>query len=174
MASKKKDYYETLGVSRSASEDEIKTAYRKLARKLHPDLNPGDKAAEEGFKELQSAYAVVSDPEKRKMYDQYGENWRFAEQAAAQGQQPGWENFRGTRTGGPESSGFEFDFGGVGAADYGDLFGDLFGRVGGGRDHSGRMGARSTTPRPRASKLTAAAWRRAWPPVRRDGAGTHG
>jgi DnaJ-class molecular chaperone len=124
MAVKTKDYYEVLGVSRNATEDEIKAAYRKLARKFHPDLNPGDKVAEERFKELQEAYDVLSDAEKRKKYDQYGENWRVAEQAP-----PGWEGFR---AGGPQA-GFDFsDFGfGAGAGGMGDIFDELFGRVGG-------------------------------------------
>jgi molecular chaperone DnaJ len=70
--STKQDYYELLGVSRKASAKDIRTAFRKLARKYHPDLNPGDKAAEEKFKQLQEAYDVLSDTKKRQMYDQYG------------------------------------------------------------------------------------------------------
>ena len=71
MASKH-DYYETLGVARGASEDDIRKAYRKLARKYHPDLNPGDKSAEERFKNVQEAYDILSDTKKRQMFDQYG------------------------------------------------------------------------------------------------------
>jgi len=82
MADNTKDYYAVLGLGRTASTDEIKTAYRKLARKYHPDLNPGDKAAEDRFKELQQAYDVLSEPEDRKLYDQYGENWRAVKQGA--------------------------------------------------------------------------------------------
>ncbi|MCS7301723.1 MAG: molecular chaperone DnaJ [Fimbriimonadales bacterium] len=71
-----KDYYQILGVSRDADEKEIKAAYRKLARKYHPDVNPGDKTAEEKFKEINEAYQVLSDPEKRAAYDRYGEQWQ--------------------------------------------------------------------------------------------------
>src|ERR687890_2718002 len=73
MASASKtDYYETLGVARGASEDDVRKAYRKLARKYHPDLNPGDKSAEDRFKNVQEAYDILSDTKKRQMYDQYG------------------------------------------------------------------------------------------------------
>ena len=80
-----KDYYATLGVSKTATDKEIKAAFRKLARKYHPDVNPGDKAAEAKFKEINEANEVLSDPEKRKKYDELGANWRMYEQAQAQG-----------------------------------------------------------------------------------------
>src|SRR5438046_10617659 len=76
MAVKFRDYYEILGVARSAKEEEIKKTYRKLARKYHPDLNPNNKQAEEKFKEIQEAYEVLSDAEKRRKYDQLGANWK--------------------------------------------------------------------------------------------------
>ena len=80
-----KDYYSTLGVSKTASEKEIKQTFRKLARKYHPDVNPGDKAAEAKFKEINEAYEVLGDPAKRKKYDELGANWRMYEQAGAGG-----------------------------------------------------------------------------------------
>ncbi|HEY0322504.1 MAG TPA: J domain-containing protein [Pyrinomonadaceae bacterium] len=130
MAVKTRDYYEVLGVGRSASGDEIKTAYRKLARKFHPDLNPGDKAAEERFKELQEAYDVLADAEKRKLYDQYGENWRAVQQGGAPPPPPGREGARtrgGAQTGGFDFSGFDF---GSSAGGY-DIFEEMFSRAGG-------------------------------------------
>src|SRR5215468_5632230 len=81
-----KDYYSTLGVAKTATEKEIKQAYRKLARKFHPDVNPGDKSAEAKFKEINEANEVLGDPEKRRKYDELGANWRMYEQAQQQGQ----------------------------------------------------------------------------------------
>src|SRR5687768_8790800 len=80
-----KDYYATLGVTKASTEKEIKGAFRKLARKFHPDVNPGDKASESKFKEINEAYEVLGDPAKRKKYDELGANWRLYEQAEAQG-----------------------------------------------------------------------------------------
>src|SRR5574339_594635 len=80
-----KDYYSTLGVAKTATEKEIKQAFRKLARKHHPDVNPGDKSAEAKFKELNEAYEVLGDPGKRRKYDELGANWRMYEQAGAGG-----------------------------------------------------------------------------------------
>ncbi len=108
MAEQKRDYYEVLGLSKGASEDEIKKAYRVLAKKYHPDMNPGDKEAEAKFKEASEAYAVLSDPEKRAQYDQYGH-------AAFDG------------NGGFGAGGFDFN-----SADFSDIFGDIFGDLFGG------------------------------------------
>ena len=108
MAQEKRDYYEVLGVSKTATDEEIKKAYRKLALKYHPDYNPGDKTAEEKFKEINEAHEVLSDPEKRKRYDQFG----FA------GVDPNYAASQGGGAGG---------FGGFGGVDLGDIFGDIFG-----------------------------------------------
>jgi DnaJ-class molecular chaperone len=98
-----KDYYRTLGVSKSSSDKEIKQAFRKLARKHHPDVNPGDKTAEAKFKEINEAYEVLGDPAKRRKYDELGANWRMYEQAQQQGQPwPGAQDFGG---GGPQAGG---------------------------------------------------------------------
>jgi molecular chaperone DnaJ len=118
-----KDLYETLGVARGAGQDEIKKAYRKLARQYHPDANPGDASAEERFKEVQSAYDVLSDPEKRKQYDAFGST-----------------NGRGPGGPGP-GAGFRFDTEGFDFADLGDIFGGLFGGRGGPqREQRGQRG----------------------------------
>ena len=146
MAAKIKDYYEVLGVKRDASEDEIKKAYRKLARKFHPDLNPGDKTAEEQFKLLQESYDVLSDTENRKLYDQYGENWR-AVKAGAGAPPPGWQgagsSSRGTESG---AQGFDFNdfdfsrFRSTGSSPGGfDIFEEMFGG-GFGSGHAQRSG----------------------------------
>lgn len=102
-----KDYYSILGVSRNASEKEIKQAFRRLARKNHPDVNPGDKKAEERFKQISEAYEVLSDTEKRKKYNQFGDKWQYADQFTSAGSGPQYQHY-----------------------DFGDLFG------GGGSAHS--------------------------------------
>src|SRR5437868_15389451 len=103
-----KDYYSTLGVAKTATEKEIKQAYRKLARKHHPDVNPGDKSAEARFKDLNEAYEVLGDPAKRKKYDELGANWRMYEQAGAGA--PGGGGFHP----GAQGGGWNMHFGGGG------------------------------------------------------------
>jgi molecular chaperone DnaJ len=136
----KQDYYQTLGINRNADTEEIRKSYRKLARKYHPDLNPGDKAAEERFKKVQEAYDVLSDDEKRKVYDQYG---FYSPNIPPNGAGPG-----GAAAGGPNFSGFDFsEFmrqqqrqgAGTGESEgfrFRDIFSDLF--------NGGRQ--RATTP----------------------------
>src|SRR5579862_7456616 len=139
----KQDYYETLGVSRDAKEDEIRKTYRKLARKYHPDLNPGDKAAEERFKKVQEAYDILSDPKKRQVYDQYG----FYSDNVPPGGPGGGANAKP----GMDFSGFDFSdfFSGGGASaggrqakethtghgGFSDIFSQFFGRGGGEEPH---------------------------------------
>jgi DnaJ-class molecular chaperone len=130
----KRDFYDILNVKRDASEKDIRQAYRRLARKLHPDVNPNDKVAEERFKEVSEAYEVLSDKEKRAKYDRYGHDWQFGEQAeAARAQANGARRGR-VRTE-ADLSDFEDLFGGRGGGS--GMFGDLFGRRGGGRGSSG-------------------------------------
>ena len=128
---KKEDYYAVLGVARNAKEPEIKKAYRRMARKNHPDVNPGDKSAEERFKKIQEAYDVLSDPKKRAMYDQYGfysENFR--EQAGPQAR-----GFGGGSHGGFDFSGM--DFSAEGQSSFRDIFSDFFGGGAGRRGPEG-------------------------------------
>jgi DnaJ-class molecular chaperone len=143
MATQTRDYYQVLGVARDATDEQIKTAYRKLARKHHPDLNPGDKAAEERFKELQVAYDVLSNPENRKLYDQYGENWRVVQQTG-QAPPPNWEGFRPSeqqQTGDFDFSNFDFRGFRPGTSGEGfDVFEELFGRTRGARQSGPRRG----------------------------------
>ncbi len=118
-----KDYYAILGVSKTASQDEIKQAFRKLARKYHPDVNPGNKQAETRFKEINEAYEVVSDPDKRKKYDQFGQYWKQAGQ-------------------GFPSGGAGVDMGGFDFSQYGnfdEFINELLGRFGGGSPRGGQQ-----------------------------------
>jgi curved DNA-binding protein len=140
MAVQFRDYYETLGVSKTATEDEIKSAFRKLARKFHPDVAKDKKAAEEKFKQINEAYEVLSDPEKRKKYDQLGTNWN---QPGGFQPPPDW----GGRPGGGfhqyggDDGGVQFEFGGTGFSDFFEAF------FGGGRGRSafGGFGGRQAT-----------------------------
>ncbi|MBK8497958.1 MAG: J domain-containing protein [Flavobacteriales bacterium] len=121
------DHYKVLGVERTATADAIKAAYRKLARKYHPDLNPNDAGAKKKFQEINEANEVLSDPESRAKYDKYGEHWKHGEQyeqARRQHGQPPGAGFGG----GTPYEGFQ---GGTGNEDYADLFGSMFGSRGG-------------------------------------------
>ena len=129
MAEQKRDYYEVLGVDKNADDAALKKAYRALAKKYHPDMNPGDKEAEIKFKEASEAYAVLSDPEKRRQYDQFGH-------AAFEG---------GAGGAGGGFGGFDF------SGDFSDIFGDIFGDLFGG---SRRSSSRRNGPRDGASTRT--------------------
>jgi curved DNA-binding protein len=127
------DYYKVLGLDKTASQDDIKKAYRKLARKYHPDLNPNDKDANQLFQQINEANEALSDPEKRKKYDEYGEHWKNADQfeQARQSQRANQQGYSGaggySSGGGFGAEGFS-GFGGGG--DYSDFFESLFGNAG--------------------------------------------
>src|SRR5256714_11348192 len=127
-----RDYYETLGVPKTATEEEIRSAFRKLARKFHPDVAKDKKAAEEKFKEINEAYEVLGDPEKRKKYDQLGADWN---RPGGFQPPPGWQR-EGQQPGGGfyqwggDGGGVQFEFGGTGFSDFFEAF------FGGGRGRS--------------------------------------
>lgn len=126
------DYYNVLGVDKNATQDDIKKAYRKLARKYHPDLNPNDESAKKKFQELNEANEVLTDPEKRKKYDQYGEHWKHGDAYEQARQQA---KGRGGAAGGHNPfEGFDFNYSGnYDTGEYSDFFEELFGsRFGGG------------------------------------------
>jgi curved DNA-binding protein len=138
MAVQFRDYYETLGVPKTASDDEIKSAFRKLARKHHPDVAKDKKTAEEKFKQINEAYEVLSDPEKRQKYDQLGSNWNQPggfQSPPNWGAQPGQPGGGFSRYGGGSDGGVEFEFGGTGFSDFFEAF------FGGGRGRSAFGGA---------------------------------
>jgi DnaJ-class molecular chaperone len=116
-----KDYYQILGVSRGAAEKDIKKAYRQLARKYHPDVNPGNQAAEAKFKEINEAYEVLSDAEKRKKYDRYGDQWQHADEFARAASSQGGPQWRQYSTGGKQTASDFEDMG-----DLGSIFDNLF------------------------------------------------
>ena len=134
----KRDYYQTLGVSKSASQKDIKNAFRKLARKYHPDLNKGEKEAEAKFKEINEAHEVLSDSENRKKYDRYGSDWKHADEFAKAGAGP--FSYTYTRRSGPGRVDVaDFGFGAAGESPFDTVFESVFGA-----SRSGRRRARPT------------------------------
>ncbi len=136
------DYYKVLGVEKNATQEDIKKAFRKLARKYHPDLNPNDSSAKEKFQGINEANEVLSDPEKRKKYDEYGEHWKHADEFDKQKQQRGgFTGFNGDSDGSYWYSGDGQGFGGEGfgrnADGFSDFFENLFGGAGRGRSSRG-------------------------------------
>ena len=140
----KRDCYDVLGIKKNATDKEIKSAYRKLAKKYHPDANPGDKRAEEKFKELSEAYDILKNPEKRKLYDRFGHaafdetmagQGAYGQQGAQQSYGSGWYDFGTTGNGGQYR---EYHFS---SDDLGDIFGDFFGGFGKGTHTGGNKGA---------------------------------
>jgi curved DNA-binding protein len=135
-----KDYYQSLGVAKDADNDAIKRAYRKLARQFHPDMNPGDKKAEERFKEVNEAYEVLSDADKRQKYDQFGSQWQQYSRAGGR-PEDFWQQWGGGRAGAPGGGQgrtvtpeeFEqlFGQGGMGGSGFSNFFEMLFGQMGG-------------------------------------------
>jgi curved DNA-binding protein len=126
-----KDYYGVLGISRDASEQDIKQAYRKLARKHHPDMNRDDKSAEDRFKEVNEAYEVLSDPEKRKMYDQFGSEWKTWQQQGGGSPDDFWQQWgAGQQPGAPGGARYTWSTGGEGGDVFSDFFQQLFGMGG--------------------------------------------
>jgi curved DNA-binding protein len=125
------DYYQILGVTKTATDKDIKAAYRKLARKYHPDLNPDNEDAHKKFQQLNEANEVLSDAEKRKKYDQYGENWQHGEQYEQARQQQSHQ--QRSYGGGGQAFDFEGFGGGGGGEDFSDFFQSMFGGAGGGQ-----------------------------------------
>src|SRR5436190_17381145 len=123
------DYYSVLGVPKTASDEDIKKAYRKLARKHHPDLNPNDAEANKKFKEINEANEVLSNPENRKKYDKYGKDWKHADEFEKAGYDPNQQQYSRQQQGGNQShSGFEGgDFSG---SDFSDFFNSMYGSSG--------------------------------------------